>query len=85
MLDDTYKKLKNIVQVKGTATPELLRAYVDETKARDSRKDLVAKAHKEALQVAKDFEYPSDVVNAINECNSVEGINRIMKNAKAYI
>lgn len=82
--EDTYSKLKKSVE-RGTATPEAVRFYNEEKKRRDTDKSKVQDASKDALKVAEDFYYPQSVKDAINSCDSVEGINRIMKNAKKYI
>ena len=82
--EDTYAKLKKSVE-RGTATPEAVKFYSDEKKRRDTDKSKVQDARKDALKVAEDFYYPQSVKDAINSCDSVEGINRIMKNAKKYI
>lgn len=82
--EDTYSKLKKSVE-RGTASAEAVHFYADENKRRDTDKSKVQDARKEALKIAEDFWYPQSVKDAINSCNSVEGINRIMKNAKKYI
>ena len=82
--EDTYSKLKKSVE-RGTASAEAVHFYADESKRRDTDKSKVQDARKEALKIAEDFWYPQNVKDAINSCNSVEGINRIMKNAKKYI
>lgn len=82
--EDTYSKLKKSVE-RGTATAEAVRFYVNETKRRDTDKSKVQDARKEALKIAEDFWYPQSVKDAIISCDSVEGINRIMKNAKKFI
>jgi hypothetical protein len=82
--EDTYSKLKKSVE-RGTASAEAVRFYADEAKRRDTDKSKVQDARKDALKVAEDFYYPQSVKDAISSCNSVEGINRIMKNAKKFI
>ena len=82
--EDKYSQLKESVE-SGKATPEILNLYVSETKKRDSDPAKVQTARKDALKVAEDFYYPQSVIDELNTCNSVEGINRIMKNAKKFI
>ena len=82
--EDTYSKLKKSVE-RGTVTPEAVKFYSDEKKRRDTDKSKVQDARKDALKVAEDCYYPQSVKDAIISCDSVEGINRIMKNAKKFI
>ena len=82
--EDRYSQLKKSVE-NCTATPEAVKFFVNETKKRDTDESKVGSARREALKVAEDFYYPQSVKDAILTCNSVEGINRIMKNAKKYI
>lgn len=81
MNDDSFLALKESV-MKCIATPEMVRRYTEEVKNRDVDPTKVEAARRKALVVADDFFYGDDIKNAIKECGSVLGINRILIGAR---
>lgn len=81
---DRLSQIKESVE-HGTATPEMVRFYHEQLKAYDTDLKEVLKALKDAKEIAKDFDYPVEVITALENAKSCSEINRIMKDAKRYI